>query len=100
MVVALAMPPDTYWPPPRSTWACAPAASMVGENGEVPPGEAMAKVAADKLPSATGEDTAFYDAKRKTAAFYIDRVLPQVGALLATIKSGKASLMALEDAAF
>jgi hypothetical protein len=27
-------------------------------------------------------------------------VLPQVGALLATIKSGKASLMALEDAAF
>jgi len=60
----------------------------------------MAKVAADKLPTATGEDVAFYEAKRKTAAFYVDRVLPQVGALLYTIKSGKASLMALEDAAF
>jgi alkylation response protein AidB-like acyl-CoA dehydrogenase len=60
----------------------------------------MAKVAADKLPTATGQDVAFYEAKRKTAAFYVDRVLPQVGALLATIKSGKASLMALEEAAF
>jgi alkylation response protein AidB-like acyl-CoA dehydrogenase len=60
----------------------------------------MAKVAADKLPTATGEDAAFYQAKRKTAAFFIDRVLPQAGALLYTIKSGKASMMALEDAAF
>jgi hypothetical protein len=60
----------------------------------------MAKVAAEKLPSATEEDAAFYQAKRKTAAFFIDRVLPQAGALLYTIKSGKASMMALEDAAF
>jgi len=60
----------------------------------------MAKVAAEKLPTATGEDAAFYTAKRKTAAFFIDRVLPQAGALLYTIKAGKASMMALEDAAF
>jgi alkylation response protein AidB-like acyl-CoA dehydrogenase len=60
----------------------------------------MAKVAAEKLPSASGEDAAFYQAKRKTAAFFIDRILPQAGALLYTIKAGKASMMALEDAAF
>jgi alkylation response protein AidB-like acyl-CoA dehydrogenase len=60
----------------------------------------MAKVAADKLPGAAGEDAAFYTAKRATAAFYVDRILPQVGALLYAIKSGKASMMALEEAAF
>jgi hypothetical protein len=60
----------------------------------------MAKVAADKLPGAAGEDAAFYKAKRTTAAFYVDRILPQVGALLYAIKSGKASMMALEEAAF
>jgi hypothetical protein len=60
----------------------------------------MAKVAAEKLPSASGEDAAFYQAKRKTAAFYVDRILPQAGALLYAIKAGKASMMALEDAAF
>ena len=60
----------------------------------------MAKVAAHKLPGAVGEDAAFYQAKRTTAAFYVDRILPQVGALLYAIKSGKASMMALEEAAF
>jgi alkylation response protein AidB-like acyl-CoA dehydrogenase len=60
----------------------------------------MARVAADKLPGAAGEDAAFYQAKRTTAAFYVDRILPQVGALLYAIKSGKASMMALEEAAF
>jgi alkylation response protein AidB-like acyl-CoA dehydrogenase len=60
----------------------------------------MAKVAADRLPAAVGEDAAFYRAKRATAAFYIDRILPQAGALLYAIKSGKASMMALEEAAF
>jgi len=60
----------------------------------------MATVAADKLPGAAGDDAAFYQAKRTTAAFYVDRILPQVGALLYAIKSGKASMMALEEAAF
>ena len=60
----------------------------------------MAKVAAHKLPGAVGDDAAFYQAKRTTAAFYVDRILPQVGALLYAIKSGKASMMALEEAAF
>jgi alkylation response protein AidB-like acyl-CoA dehydrogenase len=60
----------------------------------------MAKVAAEKLPKAEGDDAAFYKAKRTTASFYVDRILPQVGALLYTIKSGKASMMALDEAAF
>ena len=60
----------------------------------------MAKVAADKLPGTAGEDAAFYTAKRTTAAFYVDRILPQVGGLLYAIKSGKASMMALAEAAF
>jgi alkylation response protein AidB-like acyl-CoA dehydrogenase len=60
----------------------------------------MAKVSADKLPGAAGEDAAFYTAKRATAAFFVDRILPQAGALLYAIKSGKASMMALEEAAF
>jgi alkylation response protein AidB-like acyl-CoA dehydrogenase len=60
----------------------------------------MAKIAAEKQPQATGEDAVFYDAKRKTAAFFIDRILPQVGSLLYTIKAGKTSMMALEEAAF
>jgi hypothetical protein len=60
----------------------------------------MAKVAAEKLPKAEGDDAAFYKAKRATASYYVDRILPQVGALLYTIKSGKASMMALDEAAF
>jgi len=35
-----------------------------------------------------------------TAAFYFDRILPQVGSLLYAIKSGKGSTMALAEAAF
>ena len=63
-------------------------------------GCAWPKVAAAKLPTAGGEDAAFYRAKRVTAAFYIDRILPQAGALLYTIKAGKTSMMALEESSF
>jgi alkylation response protein AidB-like acyl-CoA dehydrogenase len=59
----------------------------------------MAKVAAAKQ-TAAGEDGAFYRAKLVTANFYIERILPQAGALLFGIKAGKASMMALEEAAF
>jgi alkylation response protein AidB-like acyl-CoA dehydrogenase len=60
----------------------------------------MAKVAAQKLESATGEDAAFYAAKIKTATYFVERILPQVGGLMVAIKAGKASMMALDDAAF
>jgi alkylation response protein AidB-like acyl-CoA dehydrogenase len=59
----------------------------------------MAKVAVDASP-ATAQDAAFYQAKRTTAAFYIQRILPQAGALLHTIQAGKASMMSLEETAF
>jgi len=60
----------------------------------------MAKVASTKLPAAEGDDAAFYRAKLATATFYVERILPQVGALWFSIKAGKGSLMALEEAAF
>ncbi len=59
----------------------------------------MAKIAALKLPQANG-DADFYRAKLATARFYFDRVLPETGFLLAAIESGKASMMALDEAAF
>jgi len=61
----------------------------------------MAKVAATQGAHAgEGEDAAFYRAKRATATFYVERILPQAGSLLYAIKAGKASMMALEEAAF
>jgi alkylation response protein AidB-like acyl-CoA dehydrogenase len=59
----------------------------------------MAQVAAAKLPTADG-DAGFYNAKLATARFYIERILPQAGALYASIKSGKAAMMAVDEAAF
>ncbi|HET9018693.1 MAG TPA: acyl-CoA dehydrogenase C-terminal domain-containing protein, partial [Acetobacteraceae bacterium] len=59
----------------------------------------MAVLAAEKLPEANGE-AAFYSAKLTTARFYMERILPQAGSLLAAIKSGKGAMMALDDAMF
>jgi alkylation response protein AidB-like acyl-CoA dehydrogenase len=58
-----------------------------------------ALIALDKLPLA-GPDAAFYKAKLTTARFFMERILPQVGGLLMAIKSGKAAMMEMEDAAF
>jgi 3-(methylsulfanyl)propanoyl-CoA dehydrogenase len=59
----------------------------------------MAKLAVEAVPD-TAQDAAFYRAKRATATFYIQRILPQTGALLHAIQAGKASMMALEETAF
>jgi Acetyl-CoA dehydrogenase C-terminal like/Acyl-CoA dehydrogenase, C-terminal domain len=59
----------------------------------------MAKIAAEKSGTIAEED-AFYQAKSTTAAFYIERILPQAGALLCSIRAGKSSMMALEEYAF
>ena len=59
-----------------------------------------AKVAADALPNAVGDEAAFYRAKLATARFFIERLLPPAGALLYVIKAGKAPVMGLEEAAF
>jgi alkylation response protein AidB-like acyl-CoA dehydrogenase len=59
----------------------------------------MAVIAAEKLPEG-GPDAEFYRAKLATARFFIERILPQTGALLYTIKAGKAPLMEMAEAAF
>ena len=50
--------------------------------------------------AAGSADEAFYKAKIATARFFFDRVLPGATSAFLAIKSGKASMMALEDAAF
>ncbi|MBB5371973.1 acyl-CoA dehydrogenase C-terminal domain-containing protein [Acidocella aromatica] len=59
----------------------------------------MALIAAEKAPLG-GPDAAFYQTKLATARFYMERILPQAGALLFTIKAGKAAMMALPEEAF
>ena len=68
--------------------------------GLVAMGYCFAKSAKIAMAHLAGEEAAFYDAKIKTARFFFDRILPQVGGLLMAIKSGKASMMALDEAAF
>ncbi|MGV6871750.1 acyl-CoA dehydrogenase C-terminal domain-containing protein [Pseudochelatococcus sp. B33] len=59
----------------------------------------MAKIALDKRETAGG-DAAFYEAKLVTARFFMERLLPQTGALWAAIRSGKGSTMALGEDLF
>ena len=58
-----------------------------------------AQVALAKLPAANGE-AGFYQAKLVTAQFFMERLLPQAGALYLGIKAGKGSMMALDEAMF
>jgi len=55
----------------------------------------MAKIA---LPKADGSE--FYTAKIRTAKFYMQRLLPQTGALLAAIQSGSETMMEFAAEAF
>ena len=57
----------------------------------------MAEVAAAKQE---GEDAAFYRAKLTTARFFMQRILPQTGALSAQIMAGGKVLKEMEEAAF
>ncbi len=59
----------------------------------------MAKVAAAKLADG-GEDKAFYEGKLATARYYMDRYLPDAGALRRKLEAGSDSLMALGEDAF
>ena len=58
-----------------------------------------AMIARARLAEGTDE-AAFYKAKLATAQFFFDRILPQATAAFLAIKSGKASMMALEAEAF
>ena len=55
---------------------------------------------ASKLSLDAAEQTPFQANKVKTAAFFFDRILPQAFTCFAAIKAGKASTMALDEAAF
>jgi butyryl-CoA dehydrogenase len=59
----------------------------------------MADVALDKVGTPDDSD-GFYSAKVATARFFMERLLPQTGALLSTILAGSKSIMAFEEAAF
>ncbi|NIJ60908.1 acyl-CoA dehydrogenase C-terminal domain-containing protein [Qipengyuania flava] len=59
----------------------------------------MAKVAQAALAAGT-DDKAFYEAKLTTARYYMDRYLPDAGALRRKLESGSDSMMALGEDAF
>ncbi|KQT86361.1 acyl-CoA dehydrogenase C-terminal domain-containing protein [Aurantimonas sp. Leaf443] len=60
----------------------------------------MAKVAGDKLAEGGEHDAAFLEAKRVTARFFMDRLMPETAAHLARLSTGASSMMALDAAAF
>lgn len=57
-----------------------------------------ARMAEVSLPHADSDP--FHKAKVMTARFYMERLLPQTGALFATISAGSKTMMAFEEAAF
>ena len=57
----------------------------------------MAKLAYGKL---NDDPTGFYKGKVKTARFYMNKLLPQTGALLSSILAGGETIMDLEDELF
>ena len=59
----------------------------------------MAKVAQAALAAGT-DDKAFYEAKLTTARYYMDRYLPDAGALRRKLETGSDSMMALGEEAF
>lgn len=59
----------------------------------------MAQIAQQQLAAGTSE-TEYYDAKVKTAQFYMEKILPQVNGLLTDIEAGKDSLMQLSVSQF
>jgi butyryl-CoA dehydrogenase len=60
----------------------------------------MAKVALAALPSATGDEKAFYEAKLATARFYVQRMLPRHSAHFAHVMAGHAAITEFPEAAF
>ena len=60
----------------------------------------MVQVAKAKLAAGADGDAAFYEAKVKTARFFMTKMLPESGALLAQIMAGGKPLMDFEEAAF
>jgi hypothetical protein len=60
----------------------------------------MVQVAQAKLAAGADGDAAFYEAKVRTARFFMAKLLPESGALFAQILAGGGSLMEFDEAAF
>lgn len=60
----------------------------------------MVKVAKAKLEEGANGDASFYEAKIKTARFFMAKILPENSALFAQIMAGAEPLMAFDDAVF
>lgn len=60
----------------------------------------MAEISLGKLKENPGAEEAFYKAKIATAKFYMERILPQGGALFAQIMAGAGTMMSFEEEAF
>ena len=61
---------------------------------------AWARMAEIALAKQAADETGFYRAKLATARFFMQRILPETGALAAKVLAGGATLRAFEDAAF
>ena len=68
--------------------------------GLVALGYLWARMAQISIEKQGGDDNAFYAAKIITARFFMERVLPQTGALFAAIMSGSNTMMEFPDDAF
>ncbi|MBM3565358.1 MAG: acyl-CoA dehydrogenase [Alphaproteobacteria bacterium] len=60
----------------------------------------MAKTAQAKLAAGADGDEGFYKAKLATARFYMQRILPQTGALLSVVGAGGKAAAEFDDAQF
>jgi alkylation response protein AidB-like acyl-CoA dehydrogenase len=60
----------------------------------------MVEVAKTRLAAGADGDASFYEAKVRTARFFMTKMLPESGALFAQIMAGGKPLMDFEDAAF
>jgi len=60
----------------------------------------MVQIAQARLAAGANGDAAFYEAKVRTARFFMAKMLPESGALFAQIMAGGKPVMEFEDAAF
>jgi alkylation response protein AidB-like acyl-CoA dehydrogenase len=60
----------------------------------------MVQVAKAKLAEGAAGDASFYEAKVRTARFFMTKLLPESGALFAQIMAGAAAVMEFDEAAF
>ncbi len=68
--------------------------------GLVALGYMWVRMAALALEKREGEDARFYEAKIKTARFYMQRLSPQTSGVFTAIMAGGKSIMEFDEAAF